>query len=90
MQASEGHRNFRCVPQNESVTTTTVFHLQTECNREYSVYLLVKFIATSERMDPVKRHFSNGHPETQTMQTADCRLQTADRADCADRADRAD
>ena len=25
--------------------------------------------------------------ETQTMQTADCRLQTADRADCADCAD---
>ena len=34
-----------------------------------------------------------GHPKTQTMQTADCRLQTvqtADRADYADCADRAD
>ena len=31
-----------------------------------------------------------GHPKTQTMQTADCRLQTADRADRADRADCAD
>ena len=32
-----------------------------------------------------------GHVETQTMQTADCRLQTADcRLQTADRADRAD
>ena len=31
-----------------------------------------------------------GHPKTQTMQTADCRLQTADHVDHADRADCAD
>ena len=31
-----------------------------------------------------------GHVETQTMQTAECRLQTADRADRADCADCAD
>ena len=48
----------KCSSQLKCCTTTTVFHLQTECNREYSVYLLVKFIATSERMDPVKRHYS--------------------------------
>ena len=36
------------------------------------------------------RLFQSGHVETQTMQTADCRLQTADCADRADRADSAD
>ena len=50
-----------CSSQRKCGTITTVFHLQTECNREYSVYMylhvLVKFVATSERMDRVKRHY---------------------------------
>ena len=42
------------------------------------------FVEHGGRVISAAKH---GHVETQTMQTADCRLQTAD---CADRADRAD
>ena len=46
--------------------------------------VLLIFLALKLYVLTVTTPQTAGHPKTQTMQTADCRLQTADRADRAD------